>query len=268
MFFPTRNIKQHSVSQHNGRYRHTCYIHSRHLGFTLIELLTVITLLAITATVALTSYNGTQEQGRYDMTKFEMTQLREALLQFRQDSGSNDFPRQGAYDCTDVANDNPSDINPNIDGQLPVAAGNTDSEKIAWCQHPANLWMLFADPLGAGWNMDTKRGWNGPYLQRKDGYLTLTSNTVNLIDISNPLWSVADPYTNNSTDSGIEWSLDSGSDFINSSASPYLFRVDLNNPVGNYQARIIAAGSDGLFEDNDADECHAQAMDHVLCLLN
>lgn len=244
-------------------------------GFTLMELLTVISLMAIIATVAITSYDGTKAQGRYDVTKFEMTQIRQALIQFRQDSGSNDFPTQGVYDCVDI--DDITKINPAIDAQLPTEAGTTDTDKIAWCQHPTNFWMLFENPLATDWNIDTKRGWNGPYLQRKDGYLTLNYNTVNLADITNPVWAIADPYTTKQTDSGVEWSISTSSEILNKGALPYLFLVDLVNSPDVYQARIVSAGDDGIFEDHEEVDDHicetpvdsdGQALDQVLCLLN
>ena len=59
-------------------------------GFTLLELLAVVTLLAILATGALVAYDGTDEQARIDVTKMEMAELRNALLQFRRDTGA--FP--------------------------------------------------------------------------------------------------------------------------------------------------------------------------------
>jgi prepilin-type N-terminal cleavage/methylation domain-containing protein len=254
LFFLTQNIKQHTSQ----------------LGFTLMELLTVISLMAIIATMAITSYDGTQEQGRYDVTKFEMNQIRKALIQFRQDSGSNDFPMQGVYDCVDI--DDITKINPAIDAQLPTEAGTTDADKIAWCQHPANFWMLFENPLATDWNIDTKRGWNGPYLQRKDGYLTLDSNTTNIADIATPVWAIADPYVENQQSTGVQWSVNTDSEILNKAALPYLFLVDLSN---DYQPRIVSASDDGEFGNhNNApadDKCAtatANTVDQVLCLLN
>jgi prepilin-type N-terminal cleavage/methylation domain-containing protein len=255
LFFLTQNVKQHTSQ----------------LGFTLMELLTVIALMAIIATVAITSYDGTQEQGRYDVTKFEMNQIRKALIQFRQDSGSNDFPTQGSYDCTDETNGGLVSES-NSEFYFPTEAGTTDADKIAWCQHPANFWMLFTNPFDIDanpqkqWNIDTKRGWNGPYLQRKDGYLALDSNTVNLTDITTPVWAIADPYTADQTGSGVEWSVNTDSEILNKAALPYLLLIDLNN---NYQARIVSAGDDSIFEaNNNICETGSQALDQVLCLLN
>ena len=206
-----------------------------------------------------------------------MAEIRKALLQFRKDSGTRSFPGQGSYDCTDAANGNPADINPNIDAQLPIDAGLTDAVKIAWCQHPANLWMLFEDPFGRTplehWNADTKRGWNGPYLQRKDGFLTLTLNTVNLANIATPVWAIADAFVRNQNDTGVEWSIQANSAILDNAGSPYILRVD-DEVLGDYQPRIISAGDDGVFEDNNDNACttpldaDGEALDEVLCLLN
>lgn len=154
--------------------------HPTHSGFTLLEFLVVITLLGIIAGAVVLGYEDVQDQGREDMTRFEMTEIRKALLQFRRDSGSNDFPTVGIYDCTDSENGNPTNVNPDM--TFPAAAGNNNAERITWCQSVANFWMLFQDPLGNGWNPDTRRGWNGPYLRNRS--------------IVNTLWIIADAYNN------------------------------------------------------------------------
>ncbi|PHR83482.1 MAG: hypothetical protein COA59_11710 [Colwellia sp.] len=260
LFFLLQNFKQHSSQS----------------GFTLMELLTVISLMAITATVAITSYDGVQDQSRYDVAKFEMTQIHKALIQFRKDSGTKSFPTQGRYDCTDDVNGG-SITQPNSEFNFPAEAGVTTAAIIAWCQHPANFWMLFEDPLDNGWNPDTKRGWQGPYLQRKNGYLTLSANTVNLADITNPVWAIADPYTADQTNSGVEWSIQTTSNVLNKAGTPYVLLVDITNTPTVYQPRLISAGEDGVFEDHDEpsdDICNTpvdingQALDQVLCLLN
>jgi prepilin-type N-terminal cleavage/methylation domain-containing protein len=199
-------------------------------GFTLLELLLVIALLSVTAGVVVQGYEGVQDQGRYDAARFEMAELRKALLQFRRDSGTNDFPGQGIYDCTDVTNNNPSSVNPDM--IFPAEAGSTDAEKIAWCQSPANFWMLFADPLGNGWNPDTHRGWHGPYLQRKSGLISYGS-----ID---DVWGIADPYQ-----------------------SPFIL-------MGNDdETHIVSFGPDKTHDGEDAIPCEPPvgSDDTVLCLL-
>lgn len=56
-------------------------------GFTLLELLVVVTLLAVLASVALLANDGVNDQAELDATRFEMAELRKALLQFRRDVG-------------------------------------------------------------------------------------------------------------------------------------------------------------------------------------
>ena len=252
-------------------------------GFTLIELITVIILVAITATVAITSYNGLQNQGRYDVTKFEMNQIRTALLQFRQDSGTRSFPTQGSYDCTDRINGG-NDTDPNSAFVFPPSSGNNNAEKIDWCQHPANFWMLFEDPFGRDkaqqWNRDTKRGWHGPYLQRKNGFLTLANNvnnnnnTPNLDNINNALWAIANPYVITQQNTGVQWSLQLNSVVLEKAGTPYAFFVNLTNTPENYIPRLVSAGEDGVFEVdahnalvcNQVVNGNGEALDDVLCL--
>jgi len=155
-------------------------------GFTLLELLAVIALMAVVAGMAVLAYEGVQDQGRQDATRFEIAEIRNALLQFRRDSGSNDLPGQGVYVCEDPAN--AGKINPDL-VNLPSEAGTTDAAKLAWCESPANFWMLFADPSGNGWNPDTHRGWNGPYLQRKSALMSYAG-------VDN-LWVITDAYQAN-----------------------------------------------------------------------
>ena len=152
----------------------------KQIGFTLLELLVVIALLAIVAGVVITAYDGVKEQGRADATKFDMAELRKALLQFRRDSGSNDFPTIGAYDCATLSNDavifdTANGLADNWPASAPSAQANqTDWED--WCASTANFWMLFTNPKDdpntnaieeGEWDPDTHRGWNGPYLQNK-----------------------------------------------------------------------------------------------------
>ncbi len=203
-------------------------------GFTLLELLVVITLLGIISGSVVLSYDDLQDQGREDVVRFEMAEMRKALLQFRRDSGSNDFPTQGQYDCTDTANGNPGDVNPLM--SFPPVAGSSDAEIIAWCQSPANLWMLFTDPFGRleadQWNEDTKRGWNQGYLRSRHAYLDYLTMS--------DLWGLSDPYGN-----------------------PYLLQTpDLPH------ARLVSTGVDGVYDGiNGTNICLANNDDVVLCLL-
>lgn len=222
-------------------------------GFTLLELLVVITVMGILSTVAVLSYEGLQEQGQYDATRFEMTEIRNALLQFRRDSGSNDFPGQGQYDCTDAANGNPGNANP--DFNFPPEAGGNDSEKIAWCRHPANFWMLFVDPFGRAtddqWNEDTHRGWHGPYLQRIDlpdnidtGFTSDGAGNGRSGSTTNALWLIKDAYKR-----------------------AYLM-FDLDDADAINPARLVSLGGDRDYAGGDTSDCSPpNNTNHlVLCL--
>lgn len=200
-------------------------------GFTLLELLAVIALMAVVAGTAVLAYEGVQDQGRQDATRFEMAEIRNALLQFRRDSGSNNLPGQGVYVCEDPAN--AGKINPDL-VNLPAEAGVTDAAKLAWCESPANFWMLFADPLGNGWNPDTHRGWNGPYLQRKSGLMSYAG-------VDN-LWVITDAYQ-----------------------ATYLL-LDLDDPV---KARLVSIGPDKTDNNPTPSACQIAGTgdDTVLCLL-
>lgn len=233
-------------------------------GFTLLELLVVIAVMGILSTVAVLSYEGVQEQGQYDTTRFEMTEIRNALLKFRRDSGSNDFPGQGQYDCSDAANGNPGNANP--DFNFPPEAGSNDSEKIAWCRHPANFWMLFVDPFGRAtddqWNEDTHRGWHGPYLTRKSGLLNLSAGNPAGLPTQNGIWGIADAYLN-STATGIAWSSLPNPE---RGGRPYWFLPDTDND-SQPDERILSLGPDNSFAGSGTDECLPNANNLILCLL-
>ncbi len=245
-------------------------------GFTLLELLVVIALLALVAGAVIVGYSGVQDQGQGDHTRFEMAEIRNALLQFRRDSGSRDFPRQGVYDCTTIPSAN-----------FPPEAGATSAEQIAWCQSPANFWMLFEDPLGNGWNADTKRGWNGPYLQRKSGYVDVGDNlspdgtgspfTGTLVE---KVWGIASTYIDKPQGNYLVWS--NITDTANPDykeykqyGSPYfLFGMDTSAANETYDDRLVSMGRNGEYDGMGAEVClppldpdTSEALDTVLCLL-
>jgi type II secretory pathway pseudopilin PulG len=181
----------------------------------------VISLLGVVATLATASYDNFKTQARNDAAQYEMAQIRQALLQFRKDSGSYAFPGQGDYACT---------------ASIDYPTGLAVSEQITWCNETTNFWMLFTDPLGQGWNIDTKRGWNGPYLQNKS----------------------------------IPVSQSSASD-IPTVISPYDTPYQLINLSNDASAAIVSSGENGTF--NPSSECGYDATsdddndDIVLCVL-
>jgi prepilin-type N-terminal cleavage/methylation domain-containing protein len=149
------------------------YNSSKQTGFTLLELLVVIGLLGVVASVTLLSYEGVQDDGRHDVTEFEMMELRKALLMFRRDTG--ELPcrvyREGDFALVDDSLMVQLDFT-----NLPTIP--TVSDYHQWCanQHLGQVdWaMSFLQRFPFNeldtaytpylWNPDTKRGWNGPYV--------------------------------------------------------------------------------------------------------
>jgi len=239
-------------------------------GFTLLELLAVIALLGVLAGAAVMTYDGVQDQGRDDVTRFEMAQIREALLQFRRDSGTNDFPGQGQYDCDDDLNGDSNTKNDALVFPDYVEAYPNEKDKVDWCRHPANFWMLFTDPLGRAeadrWDKDRKRGWNGPYLQRKSGLLSLAANIPSSQPAVKDVWGIADAYLHPFTNE-ILWNPaepNSGTVY-----GPYLFFLDTSDD-NKPDDRIASFGPDAVVPEPEpgirALECLPNGNVLVLCL--
>lgn len=237
---------------------------SKMAGFTLLELLAVVALLAILSAAVIVSYDGTDEQARIDVTKMEMAELRNTLLQFRRDTGA--FPC-GVYH------------EPNIDGDVRAysldldnmnmpdmpASSATLSAQSEWCEENG-LIMLTEYPFEFEeteqhklWNADTKRGWNGAYISR-DGLTDAWGNRYRLI---NPELDYARPPTMcvppDSTAQFYECRPINDPGYVANSAAYSQF--------GDI-ARIVSFGPNG---NNDslsvADPCVAGGDDLVLCLL-
>ncbi|MBL1320119.1 MAG: type II secretion system protein [Methylophaga sp.] len=161
----------------------------KQLGFTLLELLVVIALLAIVAGVVITSYDGVQDQGRADATKFEMAELRKALLQFRRDN--RELPcrvyRDGNYvpDNTGITQLDFTNLpsTPSV-ADYYLWCENSHTDQVDW-----GLTLLLAFPYDNTdtaytpllWNPDTKHGWNGPYVNNQ-GLVDGWGNRFALLD--------------------------------------------------------------------------------------
>ncbi len=111
-------------------------------GFTLLELLAVITLLGLLAVVAVTSLDGVEDDSSIRITKIEMSELRNALRQFKRDV--RHFPDETSSPST-------------YDEENRVKLLVQCSSDIA--TNPDNF-----DAGCNTWSTDTARGWNGPYV--------------------------------------------------------------------------------------------------------
>lgn len=242
----------------------------RQSGFTLIELLTVITVLAILAGIALVSYDGVQDNGRDAVTKFEMAEIRKALLQFRRDSG--EFPcrvyRDGQYnpDNTGITQLDFTNLPPS-----PTAA-----DYHTWCKNEhANqvnwgLTLLLTFPYENTdtdytrllWNPDTKRGWHGPYVNQQ-GLRDSWGHRLVLLDPEldySPHYRCKANGADYDTNGNLYDCLTA--DAIGFDALTYTKPADI--------ARLVSYGPDGHYEgDNTTDPClpKSNSDDLVLCLL-
>lgn len=137
-------------------------------GFTLMELLLIVFLLGTLAVTTMSALDGIGDDAAIQVTRAEMAEVVTAIRQFKRDTGW--YPGEGQYQCTDGASLNANLIN------IPSTLAN-DTEKIAWCEHPANFWMLFTNPMQNPsdasilpinqWTPDSARGWRGPYLTQQ-----------------------------------------------------------------------------------------------------
>lgn len=101
-------------------------------GFTLLELLVVVTIISVIAGVALLALEGVRDDADDKIALYEMTQIRNALRQFRLDVGH--FP------------DNASGVADNLRVGLLVS-----------CNQGSDVGC-------SDWDPDTRRGWKGPYV--------------------------------------------------------------------------------------------------------
>ncbi len=104
-------------------------------GFTLIELLVVVSLLATMAGIAAVAMDGYEQQAEAQLVAVEMKRIASAVYRFKEDTGY--FPKEGVF------------------------PGSTNNHDLSW---------LFDSPVSGGvavlpWNINTGRGWHGPYLE-------------------------------------------------------------------------------------------------------
>lgn len=229
-------------------------------GFTLLELLMVVVILAIVGTGSLLLTRDTHAGIQEDLVAHEARQIREALLQFRRDTGF--LPRLGPFALT-------SDPQP---GRVPPPAQGP-----TWFHSPANFLQLFEEPLDATgapvmpWDPDVGRGWRGPYL-RQDGEGWVVVGSGLLPDgsgdpASGPLLpelpALADPFENPPAGPCFVWRLlERGAPLARHGRPYYLLRADVPR-----WARIVSSGPDGRYESQAFESDPASCGDDLVLLL-
>lgn len=221
-------------------------------GFTLLEMLVVIALLGVVAGVVISALDSAVDDSLVPITQNEMVEIGKALRNFKRDNG--DYPTPS----------HPADFSDLI-------AGTASSPPTGYDE----------------WNINTSRGWRGPYVSKQGGGLVTVCSTLSAdgtgsinsctsTDVVPDVVGVADafehkPFDNgtpdNLTDDTMVWR--ACADDTNVACNkrekwggPYLlFDMQSEHP------RIVSMGSDGKYDGvNTSDTCVPNNDDLVLCL--
>jgi prepilin-type N-terminal cleavage/methylation domain-containing protein len=229
-------------------------------GLTLIELLVVVAILATVAGTVLVSQSGVEDRAGQDITRHQLTELREAVLRFRRDTGY--LPKQGPYALESEG------------GEVKVPAGQTPADFAAWFHSPANLSQLYENPLAGNtqprdFDLDTRRGWNGPYLSKRDHQVSIgdglaSDGSSGTGGEGTRLLSV--PALSDSLERGpllgslgvtFAWTTPAGAQ---DRAGRPLLLFSLDDPT---QARAVSCGSDGVYAPHATSAATAPGSDDL-----
>jgi prepilin-type N-terminal cleavage/methylation domain-containing protein len=233
----------------------------RSRGFTLLELLAVVAILAMLAGGVVALIDRTEQDVQTKVAQSEIVEIKNAIRRFYQDTGY--LPKSGPFALTDDFP--PGFIDPNDDTHWPSYAPTSAAERIAWFRSPANLYQLFAPPLLgpansthtlAGWNPDSRRGWNGPYVSHHGNWAVSIGEALN--EGGSPtagnvhvVPAVADPHAASPVGAYLTWwDLNSGTLVPARWGRPYLLIVDAA-PQNRFDARIVGMGLDGTLGTDD-----------------
>jgi type II secretory pathway pseudopilin PulG len=210
-------------------------MHVKTRGFTLVEIVTVLSVVMVLALAVSVVFPGAKEGAARSVALHEMQQIREAVLQFRRDTGY--FPKQGPFAPWYRG------------GHVPF-----DSRGKDWLEHPANLVQLFENPLAgtqhplAAWNPDTGRGWRGPYLNNRVDVLVESARPSSRTRVSAHgrsllrVPAVVDSFSPQHRKAGSGPDARSGS--IDGGDHPYLL-LDLDQAAA---ARVVCTGPNGRYD--------------------
>ena len=146
-------------------------------SFTLIELLIVVFITAIIAGSAVIQVSKSSQNAQKELVEHRAGIVYKALVQFRKDMGTYPFISGKGTDSDDALDyDNTENPVPDYYYQYLQDINEDGGEsqvnlEEAWLRDPENFNQLFERPIRKGlepdkwlWNLDVRRGWNGPYL--------------------------------------------------------------------------------------------------------
>jgi len=269
-------------------------------GFTLLELLIVLSILAIIAAGVVVAYQNLDDDAGLDLARHEILEIKTAFLNFRRDTGY--FPKQGPFSIFSITNQNGRVF----DGCCGIPGGShfpehlkTEAQRQEWFHSPANFWQLYGrdepcpvfnpdwpilnprspicatgHPLEA-WNPDSRRGWNGPYLQKfGEGMVDIgnglisngSGSPLNGTNLLEQVPGVADPFEARPVSTGLgdllRWRATPGGNHHDRWGRPYL----VFNLEDEDAARVVSMGPNRQYETcdrNDDGFCDQIDLDSV-----
>ena len=186
-------------------------------------------------------YGGLADDAELTICKSEMQTIRQALLQFKQDMGV--LPGQGKLAYSQLKKNN----------KLTSYKGN---ERRKWFNSPANMTQLIVKPVDNDsatrhdWNIDTRRGWRGPYLSQDGNGLVNVGTGTDYASgtLVENVYAIGDAFDAHPVGSYFEWSNFAGTPFGEGTihSRPYIFE-----DFDTSDARIVSMGPDGAYGNDD-----------------
>lgn len=141
-----------------------CHAFQRNTGFTLLELLVVVALMSVVAVAAVMSLENVDDDAAIQVARNEMVEISKALKLFKHHVGN--FP-DAADEIKYVGTPDPDE------DKQQVVDMNYEAAKLnllRTCQATDDTKVTDTEPTYdvncKDWDIDTARGWHGPYLSR------------------------------------------------------------------------------------------------------
>ena len=221
--------------------------------------------MATLAGAVIVSVADTSANVQVDLVDVDLTAVRDAVRQFRRDTGY--LPKTGPFALE-------ADGGAILDPVSPVSLGFSSAEAWReWFRSPANLSQLIQRPdLSSDfdhletWDFQSKRGWNGPYLSGRLGSVVVgdgldsngTGDPATGLQLDMPVYSLSDGYPAAEipdtplligwTEHAYSW-LEPGQNTPSYRRSPILL-LNLDDPS---YARVVSIGEDGLYTSYNPD---------------